>query len=103
VVESNKRALNAMAEGMKGLLYGDNSGGRQRKHRARVRATLANCQHVGVGRGVPKEEVGWCVGVSRSYVEGQRTELNSVRRRVCSFPLGGRLLCGGKRRCADRG
>jgi hypothetical protein len=37
-----------------------------------------------------------------SYVESQRTELNSVRRRACSFPLGGGL-CGGKCRCADGG
>jgi hypothetical protein len=47
VVESDKRALNVTAEGIKRLLCGDNSGGRRRKHRAGDRATLANCRHVG--------------------------------------------------------
>jgi hypothetical protein len=43
VVESDKRALDTMAEGMKRLLCGDNSGGGRRKHWAGIHATSANC------------------------------------------------------------
>jgi hypothetical protein len=41
-------------------------------------------------------------GNLQSYIESQQTELNSVRRRACSFPLAGGL-CGGKRQCANGG
>jgi hypothetical protein len=51
VVESNKRALDVVAEGMKRLLCSDNSSRRQHKHWVRVHATSANCQHVGWARG----------------------------------------------------
>jgi hypothetical protein len=47
VVESDKMALDMKAKGMKGLLCGDNSSGRQWKYWAGVHATLANCWHMG--------------------------------------------------------
>jgi hypothetical protein len=51
VVESDKRALSMVAEGMKGLLCGDNSSGRRRKYWTGICATSANCRYVGWARG----------------------------------------------------
>jgi hypothetical protein len=47
VVESDKRALSMVAEGMKGLLCGDNSGRRRRKCWTGIRATSADCRYMG--------------------------------------------------------
>jgi hypothetical protein len=51
VVESDKRALSMVAKGTKGLLCGDNSGGRQWKYWTGIYATSANCRYVGWARG----------------------------------------------------
>jgi hypothetical protein len=97
VAESDKGALNPEAEGKKDSWCGDNSGGRRWRHWARVRATSANRrQVVWAGRHRRKKDLWGAVPRTqkslRSCVEGQRTELNSVRRWRVVVPREGRKL-----------